>query len=46
MSENPHITTMLSNGSKLSESIDFVFSDNNVNIVPCDIIVDALCRYN
>jgi len=46
MSGKPHITAMLSNGSKPSESIYFVFSDNNVNIVPCDIIVDALCRYN
>ena len=46
MSGKPHITAMLSKGSKPSESIDFVFSDKNVDIISCDIIVDAFCRYN
>ena len=46
ISGKPHITAMLSNGSKPAESINFVFSDDDVTIVPCDITVDAFCRYN
>ena len=44
--KRPHITAVLSNGSKAGDSNAFVFETSNVDVLPLELKVECVCRWN